>query len=43
MGGKKQKEKEAFNCSHDKNSLLQTSKSNLIAVERVKRAGYLES
>ena len=43
MGGEKHKEKETLNCSYDKNSLLQTSKNSLIAVERVERARLLES
>lgn len=41
MGGKQQ-EKEAFSCTPDKNSLLQTSKKNLTAVQRVERARCLE-
>lgn len=43
MGEKKEKEKEAFNCSQDKNSPSQTNKSNLLAVEKAERAGCLES
>ena len=41
-GGEEAEEQEALNCSLNKNNLLQTSKKNLIAVERVERARCLE-